>query len=197
MKTRIAVFDFDGTLTRKDSLLVFIRYTRGRFRFITGFIFLSPWLVAMKAGLISNQRGKEIVLQYFFGGMSHPVFDDWCRKFAETQIPSLIRPGALEEIRRLRQENVEVVVVSASPENWLQYWTRPQGLLLIGTLLQVSNGRMTGRIEGNNCHGTEKVRRIREKYPDTTTEIIAAYGDTKGDLPMLEMAQKSHWKPFR
>ena len=197
MTTRIAVFDFDGTLTRKDSLLVFIRYTRGSFRFITGFIFLSPWLLAMKAGLISNQKGKEIVLQYFFGGMPQPFFDDWCRKFAETQIPALIRPGALEEIQRLRQENVAVVVVSASPENWLQHWTRPNGLLLIGTLLQVSDGRMTGRIEGKNCHGTEKVRRIREKYPAEHTEIIAAYGDTKGDLPMLEMAQKRHWKPFR
>lgn len=197
MTKRIAVFDFDGTLTREDSLLVFIRYTRGNFRFISGFILMSPWLIAMKAGLFSNQKGKEMVLRYFFGGMSQSVFDDWCRKFAENRIPALIRPGALEEISRLKRENVEVVVVSASPENWLRYWTLSHGLSLVGTQLQVKNGLITGRIEGKNCHGTEKVRRIREKYPDATTEIIAGYGDTKGDLPMLELASSRYWKPFR
>ena len=68
MKTRIALFDFDGTITRKDSLLVFIWYVKGPVRFVVGFTLLSPFLLAMKAGFMTNQRGKEIVLRYFFGG---------------------------------------------------------------------------------------------------------------------------------
>ncbi len=197
MKARIALFDFDGTITRKDSLLEFIRYTRGSFRFFTGFLLLSPFLVAMKAGFISNQRGKEIVLRYFFGGTALPDFDEWCHRFSNQVLPALIRPGALDEINRLKQENITVVLVSASPENWLKYWTQMHGLELIGTRLEHADGRISGRIQGKNCHGEEKVRRIREQYPTGQTEIIAAYGDTSGDRPMLALALTTYWKPFR
>lgn len=197
MKTRIAVFDFDGTITRKDSLLEFIRYAKGSVRFFTGFILLSPLLVAMKAGILSNQRGKEIVLRYFFGGTPLTVFDNWCQEFAKSRIPDLIRPGATDEIRRLKQDKIEVVLVSASPENWLSAWTTAQGIGLIGTRLETRDGRITGLIQGKNCHGTEKVRRIREKYPQNEYDITDAYGDTKGDLPMLDLAVNRNWKPFR
>ncbi len=197
MKPRIALFDFDGTITRKDSLLEFIRYTRGSARFYMGFILLSPLLVAMKARLLSNQQGKEFVLRYFFGGTPKAVFDSWCQEFAHSRIPSIIRPGALDKIRRLKQDNIAVVLVSASPENWLQNWTKSNDIQLIGTRLVIKDERITGFIKGKNCHGIEKVRRIRENFPQNEYEITDAFGDTKGDLPMLELAANRHWKPFR
>lgn len=197
MKPRIALFDFDGTITRKDSLLEFIRFTRGTARFYMGFILLSPLLVAMKARFLSNQQGKEFVLRYFFGGTPKAVFDSWCQEFAHSRIPAIVRPGALEEIQRLKQDNITVVLVSASPENWLLDWTKANDIQLIGTHLAIKNDRISGLIKGKNCHGTEKVRRIREKYPQNEYKITDAYGDTKGDLPMLELAANQHWKPFR
>lgn len=197
MKTRIALFDFDGTITRKDSLLVFIWYVKGPVRFVVGFTLLSPFLLAMKAGFMTNQRGKEIVLRYFFGGTPLSVFDRWCVEFANTRIPSIIRPAALDEIRRLQKDGTEVVIVSASPENWLSAWTTANGLSLLGTRLELAKGKITGMIQGKNCHGTEKVRRVLEKYPMDKNYITNAYGDTKGDLPMLQMAGNQYWKPFR
>ncbi|MBI3139574.1 MAG: haloacid dehalogenase-like hydrolase [Sphingobacteriales bacterium] len=197
VKKGIAFFDFDGTLSSKDSLLEFIKFSKGNFRFFFGFLLLSPWLLALKFRLISNQRAKEKVLRYFFNGTPVGRFNETGRQFAGTVIPSIIRPGALREIKKLKENNIEIVVVSASPENWLTDWTHSQGLTLISTRLVETDDKVTGMIEGFNCHGEEKVRRIREQFDLSAYDEIYAYGDSSGDRPMLALARHAFYKPFR
>jgi hypothetical protein len=59
-------FDFDGTITTKDTLLEFIKFSKGKLNFLSGFLIYSPFLVAYKLGIISNQSAKEKVLATFF-----------------------------------------------------------------------------------------------------------------------------------
>jgi len=124
-------------------------------------------------------------------------FDELSSKFSEAVLPQLIRPKALVEIKKLLAAGSEVVIVSASAEDWLQYWCRQTGVQLLGTRLQVKEGRITGKIENRNCHGREKVARIRLAFDLTGYDEILCYGDTKGDKPMLELATFSMYKPFR
>lgn len=193
----IAFFDFDGTITAKDSFLEFIKFQKGKTAFYLGFLRFLPWLAALKLKLIPNDRVKQKILVYFFGGMPESVFQQSCDVFARQQIPRMIRPAALREIEKLRNLNFELVIVSASPANWLQAWTRVLDLQLIATRLEVKNERITGRIEGKNCHGEEKVARIREKWDLSAFREIYAYGDTPGDKPMLALASHRFYKPFR
>ncbi|MBI5373176.1 MAG: HAD-IB family hydrolase [Sphingobacteriales bacterium] len=197
MKKGIAFFDFDGTLSSKDSLLEFIKFSKGNIRFLAGFLLLSPWLLALKFRLIGNQRAKEKVLQYFFKDTPVTHFNEKGRQFASTVIPSIIRTDALREIKKLKENNIEVVVVSASPENWLIGWTHSMGLALISTQLGEKDNKITGMIEGFNCHGEEKVRRIREQFDLAAYDEIYAYGDSRGDRPMLALAGHAFYKPFR
>ena len=118
VKKGIAFFDFDGTITTKDTLLEFIKFCKGNLRFYFGFLMKSPYLVAFKTKIITNQAAKEKVLQYFFHNMPVQDFEKLCEAFAKQKLPSLMRPGALQEIAKLKQENYVVVVVSASPETW-------------------------------------------------------------------------------
>jgi phosphatidylglycerophosphatase C len=194
---QIAFLDFDGTITTRDTLLEFIKFSKGSFRFYLGFLINSPWLLAWKAGIISNQRAKERMLTWFFGGMQLDAFQDTCNHFAATAIPNLIRPKAIHEIRLLQEKGVEVVIVSASPANWLQPWTDQLGTALLATRLETGNQTMTGKIMGRNCHGEEKVSRIRDSYDLSAYDHIIAYGDSSGDKPMLALASNSFFKPFR
>jgi phosphatidylglycerophosphatase C len=206
---QIAFIDFDGTITTRDSLLEFIKFSKGRLRFYLGFLINSPWLLAYRAGIISNQAGKDRILTWFFGGAPLNTFQDTCDRFAATAIPDLVRPKALREIRQLQEKGVEVVVVSASPANWLQKWTEETGVALLATRLQTRDQpavpqpghsvttRLTGKILGRNCHGEEKVRRIRESYDLPSYDRIIAYGDSSGDKPMLALATNAFFKPFR
>ncbi len=197
MNRQIAFLDFDGTITTRDTLLEFIKFSKGSFRFYLGFLINSPWLLAWKAGIISNQRAKERMLTWFFGGMQLDAFQDTCNHFAATAIPNLIRPKAIHEIRLLQEKGVEVVIVSASPANWLQPWTDQLGTALLATRLETGNQTMTGKILGRNCHGVEKVSRIRDSYDLSAYDHIIAYGDSSGDKPMLALASNSFFKPFR
>lgn len=197
MSRPIAFFDFDGTITTRDTLLEIFKYRHGKFKFYLGFGLQSPFLVAYKAGIISNQLAKERTLKWFFGGMPEADFNALCEAFAREAIPALVRKKALKEIELLRKGGAEVVIVSASPENWLLPWAATLGLPVLATRLEVSKDRITGRIKGHNCHGEEKVRRIKEAYNLAEYKDIYCYGDTSGDKPMLALATHPFYQPFR
>jgi phosphatidylglycerophosphatase C len=193
----IAFFDFDGTITTKDTLLEIFKYRHGSLKFYLGFLLNSPYLVAYKAGIISNQLAKEKTLKLFFGGMKEKEFNEFCERFAADKIPALLRTKALKEIDQLKKAGAEVVIVSASPENWLRPWVTSLNLKLIGTQLEVKDDKITGKIKGTNCHGEEKVRRIKEAYNLAEYKEIYCYGDTSGDKPMLALATYAFYQPFR
>jgi phosphatidylglycerophosphatase C len=197
VKKEIAFFDFDGTITKKDTLLEVIKFQKGNSAFYKGFFLLSPYLVAMKINILSNQVVKEKVLKYFFGGISVNQFQKKCSEFSEKILPQLIRPAALEMIHELRQKNFEVIIVSASPNNWFEDWCKKNHILFISTTLEVIEGKITGKILGRNCHGEEKVKRIKQSYNLSEYETIYCFGDTKGDKPMLKLATHAVYKPFR
>jgi phosphatidylglycerophosphatase C len=197
MPQQIAFFDFDGTITTKDTLLEFIKYSRGSFRFYAGFLLNSPWLVAYRLKVISNQKAKERIFKWFFRGCPLPAFQEQCQRFADAVIPELIRPKALEEIQKLQASGVTVVIVSASPENWIRPWADLRSIECLGTRLEVRDNALTGKIVQRNCHGEEKCARIRERFQLGEYTDIYAYGDTSGDKPMLALAAISFYKPFR
>jgi HAD superfamily hydrolase (TIGR01490 family) len=117
--------------------------------------------------------------------------------YARIRIPKLLRSEALERLLWHRSEGHEVAVVSASPGLWLAAWVKDQGLHLICTRLGERDGLFSGRYDGLNCHGVEKVRRIREYFDVESFTKVYAYGDTLGDKPMLSMAHEAFYKPFR
>jgi HAD superfamily hydrolase (TIGR01490 family) len=197
VKKGIAFFDFDGTITTKDTLLEFIKYSKGVMHFYVGFLLNSPYLLAYKLKIISNQSAKEKILRFFFAKMSVGAFNEICDDFAANGIPQLIRPKALEEIEKFKNNGTRVVIVSASPENWISKWSAAIQADLIATQLEVKNELLTGNIIGKNCHGEEKVRRIKSKYDLSRYDSIYAYGDSGGDKPMLALASRAYYKPFR
>jgi len=87
-----------------------------------------------------------------------------------------------------------VAVVSASPENWVKPWCDAHGVHCISTRLAVNNGTISGKIQGKNCYGPEKVTRINEAFNLADFSDIVAYGDSKGDREMLRLAYESHFR---
>jgi len=194
---KIAFFDFDGTITTKDTLLEIIKFQKGKTSFYFGFILHAPWLIAYKLNWLSNNLAKQKILTYFFAGMAEEAFQEKCDLFAEKIIPGIVRPGALTEINVLRSRNFEIVVVSASAANWIRKWSESNSLKLIATKMEVKNGLITGKIEGENNHGVQKAVKIHELWNLNEYEEIYAYGDSSGDKPMMDLATKSFYKPFR
>jgi phosphatidylglycerophosphatase C len=194
---KIAFFDFDGTITTKDSLLEIIKFLKGRTAFYTGILLNIHWFMANQINLISAALLKEKILSYFFSGTPQDFFQEQCDLFSERHLPGFIRKGTIAEMDRLRLEGFEMVIVSASAENWIRGFANRLSLELIATKLEVKNGLITGKLEGKNCSGGEKVIRIKERWDLTGYEEIYVYGDTRADKPMMALATRSFYKPFR
>lgn len=197
MSKSIAFFDFDGTITTQDTMWQIVIFARGKWGLVKGFLYFGPRLVFYKLGLVSAQPAKEAVLRYFFKDMPLDQFDALCADFAENAIPPLIRPQALQQIIAMKEQGVEIAIVSASLENWVRPWAAKWGLKTIATRAETKKGKLTGNIEGLNCNGVEKVARIKEVYALSHFDKIEVFGDTKGDIPMLQLGHHSHFKPFR
>ncbi|MGX5819189.1 HAD family hydrolase [Chitinophaga lutea] len=196
MKHAIAFFDFDGTITTRDTLFEIIRFQKGRAALYAGMAVLSPLLVLFKLGVISNQRMKEIVLRFFFRNTPVAEFQEQCDKFCRERLPSLLRPKALNAIAWHLAQGHPVYIVTASAENWVEPWSRTLGVPCLGSRLEVTGGRITGLLLGKNCHGDEKVCRIRESIQLTPYNDIYAYGDSSGDREMLALAQHKGFRAF-
>jgi phosphatidylglycerophosphatase C len=196
LQKSIAFFDFDGTITTKDTMFEFVKYSRGSARYWIGLCLISPWLVAMKFGLISKARAKEKLLTYFFGNSDIDKFNTDCHSFTAAIIPGLLRKEALIAIQKHKKENTDIVVVSASPENWVGPWCIQNNLQYICTRLEVSNKKITGKLLGPNCNGLEKVSRIKEKFDTAEYKTIYCYGDSTGDKQMLQLATHPFYRCF-
>lgn len=191
---RIYAFDFDGTLTTRDTLLAFIRYAKGTGAFLWGFLRHAHLLVLMKLGLYPNWKAKQRVFSYFFKGMSLEEFDTLCRQFAADN-RQLLRPEGVKTLQQAQADGAEVLIVSASIDNWVQPFF-PK-VKVVGTQVEVKNGYLSGLFLTQNCYGEEKVRRILALYPDRSTYHLTAFGDSRGDKELLAFADEAHYKPFR
>ena len=193
----VAVFDFDGTLTQRDTLLPFFRFVVGRSRFLWGIIRMSPVLLGYTLKLIPNWRAKESLLTYFLGGQSEKQSCHIAEKFAVQKIPALLRTETVERLLWHQAQNHQTILVSASLEIYLLPWAKTMGFdQVMGTRLAVRNGRLTGIIIGQNCYGAEKVKRLQAVLGELSQYCIYAYGDSRGDRELLEIANYPYYRPW-
>lgn len=96
---KIYAFDFDGTLTTKDTLLEFIRFAKGNVGLAVGFLYYSPLIILMKLHLYPNWKVKQKVFAWFFKGMAIGDFERLCLVFSQ-QSRQLILPAGMKMIKK-------------------------------------------------------------------------------------------------
>ena len=200
MKKKIYCFDFDGTLTTSDTLLEFIKFAKGTGRFLMVFLMYSPILALMKLHLYPNWKAKQQIFAHLFADMRIERFDKLCQEFAESY-QHLLRPDGIHCVHQALSAGAQVFIVSASIDNWVRPFFRARGLEdieVLGTQVEVVDGKLTGKFKTNNCYGEEKVRRITAVLSqDRQAYDIEAFCDSRGDKELLAFADEGHYKPFR
>jgi HAD superfamily hydrolase (TIGR01490 family) len=196
MKT-LALFDFDGTMTRRDSFLDFLLFAFGPAGVGTQAIPLAPTLLAYAVGILRNDVAKERVVQRFFRSFQEERLRALGAAYAARRIPRIMKQSALRRLRWHQAEGHRVVIVSATFYELLEPWAREQGVELIATAMEARDGRLTGGLATPNCYGPEKVRRLCLLLEPSAYPVIYAYGDSRGDREMLALATHPHYRAFR
>ncbi len=192
----LALFDFDGTITKSDTMFKFLRFSAGNGLFFVRMVKLLPVLIAYKIRLITNVHAKEIVLTSFLKNKSEATLIELGNRFTSEKLPQLIREKAINRINWHKQNGDDVYIVSASLNIWLENWCKIQVVNLLSSKIEIQNGVATGKLLGKNCYGIEKVNRIRNAIALEAYTCIYAYGDSKGDKEMLAIANVAAYKPF-
>ena len=196
MGEKVAAFDFDGTLTTKDTLLDFLTFCFGFKKLFIGFLLLSPALLLYKLKLTSNEKAKERVFRYFFKGMKRLRWEQLCWNY-QYQIDKIINPKGVEKLEWHIERGDLVVIVSASIENWITPWANKNKVhAVIGTRIEIIDEVITGSFKSKNCYGIEKANRLKSELSNLTEYQLYAYGDTKGDRELLEMADYKFYRCF-
>ena len=198
MKKRvIAAFDFDCTITDRDTFLPFMRFVVGTPTFVLKLIKLSPVFIKHITGNVPRTVVKKEVIKEFLAGKKANEINSLAKEYSQT-FAKLLRQEAKDRIKWHKSQGHVVILVSASLEHYLEPWANSNGFdYVFGTKLEIDNeGKLTGALKGSNCYGPEKVNRILEVYPNKDELIVYAYGDSKGDKELLEFAHHSYLRTW-
>jgi HAD superfamily hydrolase (TIGR01490 family) len=192
----LSVFDFDGTLTRHDSFVPFLRFAFGRRAFAMRLAKLTLSSLLYVGRRISRDELKARLVRAFLTGVQTAWVQTKADEFCTLFWPRLMRPAGLHCVAMEISAGATVTLCSASPALVLRPFADRLGVSLIATELEEVDGFLTGNILGNNCRCVFKVMRLEEKYGPLTAFRVRAWGDTRGDHELLAAAQDAHWRQF-
>lgn len=192
----LSVFDFDGTLTRHDSFVPFLRFAFGPRRFHQRVLKLALPSLGFLARRVDRDQLKARLISCFLKGVEAAWVQQQAEAFCQRSWSRLMRPAGLQAVAEEIHSGARVTLCSASPALVLQPFARRLGIALIGTELEVVDGVLTGHIVGNNCRCENKVLRLENVYGPLDQYRLRAWGDTRGDHELLAAAQDAHWRHF-
>ena len=198
MSTTLAAFDFDATLTRRDSVVPFLRSVAGTGRLIGGLVVRPHRVVRAAAGRDRN-RLRALASEVALAGVSRDEFTAHAEHLAAEIIASGLRDDTSARLEWHRRQGHRTLIVSASYEQYVRVVGEHLGVDdVLATRVEFdSTDRCTGRLLGVNCRAEEKVRRLTAWMEDSgiarRDATIWAYGDSSGDRALLDFADHPIW----
>lgn len=193
----MAAFDFDGTITTKDTFLPFLVRVFGAPK--VGLALASLALPGLKVwlGMSSRDHYKALLIRKLFAGAAVNTLEAAGAAHTRAML-SLCRDEALSRIKWHQRQGHRVVLVSASLNFYLAPMAKLLGInYLLCTEVEAVNGVCTGEMLGANCRAIEKVKRLESLLGSLNQYEIYAYGDSDGDTEMLAAATHAAFMPFR
>lgn len=194
----VAAFDFDGTLTHRDTLFGFLAFACGRRALVRALARSLPTVASARAGRASRDAalrdaGKERLLFDLFAGRDESWFHEQGEVYARL-LTRRFRPDMQQRLDWHREQGHRLVIVSASLQTYLDHIGVEHGFdAVIAVQLEAVDGVLTGRLRGPNVRGPEKEVRLRAWLDSLGGHgELWAYGNSTGDRELLAMADRAH-----
>jgi len=194
MKT-LVLFDFDGTITKKDTFPLFFKHTFGAGYFYLGFSLFIPFFILFKLKLYNAERFKIKMISFYLKGKSKEWIENKGKEFIEYAYTSgIIKTEFINRINEFKIKQFDVAVVSASPDAWIEQFCEEIGIICICTQLAYNNNIFNGKLNGNNCNSEEKRNRVIKHFNLSSYSNIIVFGDSiEGDGAMMELGTEKNW----
>ena len=196
-KVKLALFDIDYTITRKETLMEFYKYIVSKD--IKNIKFLPR---ALYSGLMygikvyDEKKVKECFL-IFIENIEEQDLAILTKKFYDERLSKILYKDALDMMHKLKSEGYMVILISASPEFYIkEFYAIDDVDFIIGTRFTFENGKFVRKMSGNNCKRDEKVSRLKaylkENNIEADYENSYMFSDSLSDLPLLDLVGKPY-----
>lgn len=187
----LALFDFDGTLCKKDSFTGFIFYALSKRHIVKQGIKILPWIQAYYLNAYPAHAMRSKLFRAMFSNANVLELQQIAQDYAASLMSQLSHP-LLKQLRQHQALGDEVVLVSASVDVYLKHVCSLLNIDLICTQTEQVNNTYTGQYTTPDCSAEQKRRRILEKYHLDDYAVIYAYGNSIEDNEMLALANHAY-----
>ncbi len=196
-KEKLAIFDVDFTLTRKETLLQFFKFLikddKKNLRFIPRALF-SGIMYGIK--VYDEKMVKQSFLK-FIDGIDEKSLQILVKKYYDEVLSKILYKDSIDMIRKLKDEGCKVFLISASPEFYLkELYNIKEVDVIIGTRFSINQGKFERKMVGENCKGEEKVRRLKEYLNEHNIEVdyknSYMFSDSLSDKPLLDLVGNAY-----
>lgn len=194
---KLAIFDIDYTITKKETLMELFKYVIKsdikNMRFIPRAIYCG---IMYGLKIYDERKVKEKFLK-FIDGINEKDLAILVKKFYKEKLQTILYEDALKMIKKLKSEGFDIYLVSASPEFYIkEFYNINEVDKIIGTKFSFENGIFTRKMDGDNCKGKEKVRRLKEEIKKENIEVdfkeSYMFSDSLSDKPLLDLVGKPY-----
>ncbi len=195
-KDIVAYFDFDGTLTSKDTLIPFVLYAVGWSKFLLNLprVAIIVFLYVFK--IINNENAKQRFLTIMLKGMSEDNLDTTAKNFSLTKLDKYLKPDIYSKLEYHKEHKHNIIIISANLAIYLRYWAKKHDLTdIIATEIEFINGVATGVLATRNCYGEQKIMRLQEYLTSKKLNFAYSfgYGNSTGDYELLKYVDEGYW----
>lgn len=197
MLKKLAIFDIDYTITRKETLMELFKYTikndKKNLKFLPraaycGFMYIIKFY--------DEKKVKETFLK-FIDKIEEKDLALLVKNFYNDRLQNILYKDALNMMKDLKSKGYDIYLISASPEFYVnEFYEIKEVDKIFGTKFKFENGAFLRQMDGENCKGEEKVKRLKSYLNENNIEVdfkeSYMFSDSLSDKPLLDMVGKPY-----
>ncbi|MDB2105211.1 HAD-IB family hydrolase [Clostridium paraputrificum] len=194
---KLAIFDIDYTITKKETLMEFYKYSLEEdiknIRFLPRALYSG---LMYGVGIYDERRVKECFLK-FIDNIEEEKLQDLVKRFYKNRLSKILYKDAVDMMYKLKNEGYDIYLISASPEFYInEFYNIDVVDKVIGTRFEFKEGKFIRKMLGSNCKGEEKVKRLKEVLSKENIEVdfkdSYMFSDSLSDKPLLDLVGKPY-----
>ena len=194
---KLAIFDIDYTITKKETLMEFYKYSLEEdiknIRFLPRALYSG---LMYGVGIYDERRVKECFLK-FIDNIEEEKLQDLVKRFYKNRLSKILYKDAVDMMYKLKKEGYDIYLISASPEFYInEFYNIDVVDKVIGTRFEFKEGKFIRKMVGSNCKGEEKVKRLKEVLTKENIEVdfknSYMFSDSLSDKPLLDLVGKPY-----
>ncbi|MFT5874959.1 MAG: HAD superfamily hydrolase (TIGR01490 family) [Clostridium sp.] len=202
MKEKLAIFDVDFTLTKRETLVEFyffmIKKNPRFIKYLPRSIFSSIFYVFK---IYDASKAKKTFIR-FIDGIEENEMKKIVKEFYEKRLSKILYNDGIVMMKKMKAQGYKIYLISASAEFYLsEFYNIKEVDKIIGTRFTTENGLHRNIIYGENCKGEEKVKRLKEVLKNENIEVdfenSYMFSDSLSDLPLFNLVGHPYLINFR